>query len=277
MKSFALALVFLVPSIIFGYTSPGKPGGFVNDFASILRPETVSSLNQKLEQFSKETGNEISVVTISKLEDETIETYAETLFQEWGIGKEKEDNGLLLLISLVDREMRIEVGYGLEPLVTDIDSGRIIREILTPAFQSGDYDLGISKAVDTIIGLIGGEEMAPNRDSGSINNWSRLLPYIIFAFIYLVSILGRSKSWWAGGVIGGVLGIIFFSGILFVGMYILIGLIFDFIVSRAYIKTLSRGGVPPWWIGGGGLGGGSGGFGGFGGGMSGGGGASGRW
>ncbi|MDO8569722.1 MAG: TPM domain-containing protein [bacterium] len=278
MKRYALALFFLVPSIIFGYTSPGKPIGFVNDFAGILRPETISSLNQKLEQFAKDTSNEISVVTISKLEDETIDTYAEKLFQEWGIGKEKGDNGLLLLISLEDREMRIEVGYGLEPLVTDIDSGRIIREILTPAFQSGDYDGGISKALDTITGLIGGEGMAPSQDFGSINNWSRLFPYAIFAFIYLTSILGRSKSWWAGGIIGGVLGVIFFSGIMFVGIYILIGLIFDFIVSRIYSKAVAGGGTPPWWIGGGGIGGGhSGGFGGFGGGMSGGGGASGRF
>lgn len=277
MKSFALALVFLVPSIIFGYTSPGKPGGFVNDFAGILRPEAVSSLNQKLGQFSKDTGNEIVVVTISKLEDETIETYAEKLFQEWGIGKKQEDNGLLLLISLEDREMRIEVGYGLEPTVTDIDSGRIIREILTPAFQAGDYDGGISKALDAITGLIGGEKIAPSLDSGS-NDWFRFFPYLIFIFVYLTSILGRSKSWWAGGIIGGVLGIIFFSGILFVGIYILIGLIFDFIVSRVYSKAIARGGTPPWWIGGGGIGGGhSGGFGGFGGGMSGGGGASGRF
>ncbi|MDP3875005.1 MAG: TPM domain-containing protein [bacterium] len=276
MKSFALALVFLVPSIIFAYTSPGKPSGFVNDFAGILRPETVFSLNQKLEQFSKDTSNEIVVVTISKLEDETIETYAEKLFQEWGIGKKQEDNGLLLLISLEDREMRIEVGYGLEPLVTDIESGRIIREILVPAFQSADYDGGISKALDAITGLIGGEEIGPSLDSGS-NNWSKFFPYAIFIFVYLASILGRSKSWWAGGIIGGILGIIFFSGIIFVGIYILIGLVFDFIVSRIYSKAITRGGVPPWWIGGGGIGGNSGGFGGFGGGMSGGGGASGRW
>lgn len=267
----------LLPLSTYGYTSPGQPSGFVNDFAGILKSDTVSGLNLKLDEYSKATGNEISVVTITKLEDETIETYAEKLFQEWGIGKEKEDNGLLLLISLEDREMRIEVGYGLEPVVTDIASGRIIREILTPAFQAGDYDGGVTKAIDTITGLIGGVEMAPSSNSSS-NNWSQFLPYAIFAIVYLAAILGRSKSWWAGGVIGGILGLIFFSGIIFVGIYILIGLLFDFLVSRAYSNAKSRGGVPPWWIGGGGLGGGgSGGFGGFGGGMSGGGGASGRW
>lgn len=282
MKRFVfvvLAIVFLVPNIIFGYSSPGKPSGFINDFAGILKPETVSSLNQKLQEYSKSTGNEISVVTITKLGDETIETYAEKLFQEWGIGKKQKDNGLLLLVSLEDREMRIEVGYGLEPTVTDIDSGRIIREILTPAFKTGDYDGGITKAVDIIVGLIGGEQIPVNPDSQSASiNWLRYLPYAIFVFIYLTSILARSKSWWAGGIIGGILGIIFLHTILFIGIFILVGLIFDFIVSRVYSKSKAGGGIPPWWIGGGGIGGGhSGGFGGFGGGMSGGGGASGRW
>src|SRR3989344_7702307 len=121
MKRLALATLLSIPLIAFGYLSPGKPSGFVNDFAGILKPETISTLNQKLEQFSKETGNEISVVTIATYGiDETIETYAEKLFQEWGVGKAKEDNGLLLLVARDDREMCIEVGYGLEPVITDI-------------------------------------------------------------------------------------------------------------------------------------------------------------
>src|SRR3989338_4574107 len=148
MKRFVFVLLlltpyFLLPTSASSYTSPGKPSGFINDFAGILKPETVSFLNQKLEQFSTDTGNEIVVVTILRLKDETIETYAEKLFQEWGIGKEKGDNGLLLLVSRDDREMRIEVGYGLEPIITDIESGHIIRDVLTPAFKAGDYDAGV--------------------------------------------------------------------------------------------------------------------------------------
>jgi len=269
-----VALFFLIPSFVFGFVSPGKPAGFVNDYAGILKTETITLLNQRLGNFSKETTGEVVVVTIPKLEGETIETYAEKLFQEWGIGKKGKDNGILLLVSVEDREMRMEVGYGYESLVTDIDSGRIIREILTPSFQEGKYDEGVIKAVDTIIGLIGGQEMPANSSSGQYN-WSKFLPYAIFIIIYLAAILGRSKSWWAGGIIGGILGIIFYSGIILVGVWILVGLIFDFAVSRIYSKSMSRGGVPPWWIGGSGSGGG--GFGGLGGGMSGGGGASGRW
>ncbi len=273
LRRFLVASFLLVPLFVLSYTSPGNPSGFVNDFAGILKPETISSLNQKLGQFSKETGNEITVVTISKLEDETIETYAEKLFQEWGIGKEKEDNGLLLLVAVEDREMRIEVGYGLEPVVTDIKSGRIIREILAPAFKNGDYDGGIIQTIDIITKLIGGEEMPYTSDSKTVN-WSDLLWIIAFSFIYLGALFARSKSWWAGGIVGGVLGAVFFTTIIATITCILVGLGFDFFVSRAYKNSISRGGVPPWWIGGGGH---SGGFGGFGGGMSGGGGASGRW
>ncbi len=247
----------------------------MSDFASLLRPETVASLEQGLSQFAKATGNEISVVTITTYgSDETIETYAEKLFQEWGIGKEKEDNGLLLLIAKDDREMRIEVGYGLEPVITDIESGRIIREVLTPAFQAGDYDGGVEAAVTRIIDDIGRGEAPPESPQDSFNLTS-LIYTAFFFLIFLSSILARSKSWWAGGIIGAVIGFIFFS---WVGITILalIGLVFDFIVSKKYKESKALGVHPPWWIGGpGGRGGG--GFGGFGGGSSGGGGASGRW
>lgn len=278
LLTFLLTAYYLLPTTTSSYTSPGNPTGFVNDFAGILSPTTVSELNQKLSAFSESTGNEISVVTITKLEDETIETYAEKLFQEWGIGKEKEDNGLLLLVSLEDREMRIDVGYGLEPVITDIDSGRIIREIITPAFQAGDFDKGITEGVNAITGLIGGESL-PEESSPNWGGWSQFFPFIIFIISFLVAILARSKSWWAGGIVGGILGAIFFSTIIATGIAVLIGLLFDFVVSRAYQKSKKDGGTPPWWIGGGGFGGGSsgGGFSGFGGGMSGGGGASGKW
>lgn len=274
-KRFLIASLFLAPFLASSYVSPGQPSGFVNDFAGILKVETTTALNQQLAQFSNDTGNEISVVTIVTYGlDETIETYAEKLFQEWGIGKEQEDNGLLLLIAHDDREMRIEVGYGLEPIITDIESGRVVREVLIPAFKNANYDEGIIQAVNIITGLIKEEDIS-YQSSSKITNWSDFLWIVIFVFIYLGSLLARSKSWWAGGIVGGILGAIFFSSIIAAIICILVGLGFDFLVSRAYKNSISRGGVPPWWIGGGGHS--SGGFGGFGGGMSGGGGVSGRW
>jgi uncharacterized protein len=276
MKRFLLALL-LVPTFAFAYTSPGKPAGFVNDFAHILKPETVAALDQTLTDFEKTSGDEISVVTIPSLGDETIETYAEKLFQEWGIGKAKEDNGLLLLIAPAEHEMRIEVGYGLEPYVTDIASGRIIRETLTPAFQAGDFDGGVTQAIEQVKGLLQGQALPEESSSSPTIDWTQYVAPIAFFFIYFSSLLARSKSWWAGGVAGAVVGYFFLPG-LSIFVCIVVGLIFDFIVSKMYQKHKLAGTTPPWWMGGGGMGGrGGGGFGGFGGGSSGGGGASGRW
>jgi len=288
MKRYLIALVFCFPILVLSYVIPGKPSGFVNDFASMLKPETVVSLNQNLTEFANTNGSEISVVTINKLENETIETYAEKLFQEWGIGKAKEDNGVLLLISKEDREMRLEVGYGLEPVITDLESSHIINDVLVPSFRSGNYDEGVISAVTRLKTDItnGGPEFVSAPTNVSNIHIGDYIIYLLVGIVYLAAILGRSKSWWAGGVVGGVLGIIvsLIKGFIFFGLISLIvlipfGLLFDFLVSKSYSKHKSHGTIPPWWLGGGGRGGGfgGGGFGGFGGGMSGGGGSSGRW
>ena len=276
MKRALLILLLLTPFIASAYVSPGKPKGFLNDFANIFSPDTKSQLEADLRNFADTTGNEISVVTINSLESESVETYAEKLFQEWGIGKEDEDNGLLLLIALEERVMRIEVGYGLEPYVTDIESGRIIREILTPAFQMGEFDQGVLSAIERVKeDILNGAEVSESVITKRVN-WADFVYPLIFLIMFLVSVLAQSRSWWAGGVLGGVVALVFFSGFLVFALFVMVGLIFDFLVSRAYAKHKILGGTPPWWLGGG-RGGFGGGFGGFGGGMSGGGGASGRW
>src|SRR4051812_16914759 len=98
MRRLGIALAgFVIPSLLFAYVSPGKPSGFVNDFANMLEPQTVSGLNQRLSDFERTNGAEIAVVTIpTHGTDETIDTYAVKLFEDWKIGKEKADNGLLL-------------------------------------------------------------------------------------------------------------------------------------------------------------------------------------
>ncbi len=222
--------------------------------------------------------------------DETIETYAEKLFQEWGIGKAAEDNGALLLIARDDRKLRIEVGYGLEPELTDIESGAIIRDIITPSFQQGNFAQGIINGVKGMTDAISVESFVPESQSDSqISQIGQAIsPFIfpgIFFLLWIISILARSKSWWAGGVVGGILGLVFKGfgfGLFGIGGLVFLGLLFDFIVSKGYNASRRNHVRPPWWTGGGmgGFGGGGsrgGGFGGFGGGRSGGGGASGGW
>jgi len=194
------------------------------------------------------------------------------------------------LVARDDRKMRIEVGYGLEGALTDAQSWWIINDIMKPAFQEENYYLGFNNATDKIMAATEGEylpEGSPAKEESSGFNFEFLFWIGIFIFMWLASILGRSKSWWAGGVLGAIAGIVIglfkgflYFGVISLGILIPFGLVLDFFVSRSY-KNHKDNDTMPWWIGGGrgghGGGFGGGGFGGFGGGSSGGGGASGSW
>ena len=286
--SLAFVLLFTTPLLVHAYTNPGKPAGFVNDFAGILAPDARTSLEAKLASFAKETGHEIAVAIIPSLGGDTVEHFAEKLFQEWGIGKSGEDNGALLLVARDDRKFRIEVGYGLEGALTDAQSHWILQNILTPAFKEGNYAGGLDAATTRIMDAVRGEvipSVQQPRNSQDAGGTSVDWFWIVFAIpMWLASILGRSKSWWLGGVLGGVggvvLGFIFgflYWGIAAIGVLVPLGLLFDYIVSHKYAESVTTHHRPPWWIGGGRGPLGGGGFGGFGGGRSGGGGASGGW
>lgn len=292
-KSLAIALfLFTLPFLASAFTVPEKPSSFVSDYVEILKPEEKTILENKLSEFEKQTTNEIGIVIIKSLDGDVIENVAQEIFTKWGIGKKDKNNGVLLLISLEDRQTRIHTGYGVEPYLTDIGTSYIQSDIIAPAFKEGNYFNGINGAIDKMISALGGQEIIPEGYSPNSNEPKLNFNFIIFiliAFQWIIAILARSKSWWAGGIFGGVVGLvisIFFIGLTLIVIPVIIffvgfGLFLDFIVSRAYQKHKTGGGVPPWFLGGGGFGGGSGngggGFGGFGGGMSGGGGSSGRW
>lgn len=197
-----------IPIVAAAYTNPGTPRGFVNDFAGMLQPQEKVQLEQKISSFASSTSNEIAVVTIKSLDGDTIENFAVKLFADWKIGKEKKDNGVLLLISRDDRKMRIEVGYGLEGALTDIQSDEIITSDLVPNFKTGNYYAGIDAAVRDIMAATQGEYTSSAQDKKVINALFDYWYFIPLVFVWLASILGRSKSWWAGGVLGGIIGII---------------------------------------------------------------------
>ena len=282
------------------YISPGQPTGFVNDFANVLNAQDKQTIETKLRSLKQTTNAEVSIVTISSLgNDETIETYATKLFQEWGIGVKGKDNGLLILVAPNDRQARIEVGYGMEGNITDIHSGIIVRDVMIPAFKDGNYSKGINGAVDAVMAVITKspeaarylQDLSSNNTNNSGSSTDSNISYIaIFVFIIIINtlakILGKTKSWWLGGVVGVIIGTIigFIWGFIFAGIgsiviLTILGLIFDYFVSKNPPKSGGHGGFFPIFFGGGnsGHGGFGGGFGGFGGGMSGGGGASGRW
>jgi len=250
---------------------------YVSDDAHILSQEQKSTISELITKYEKETSNEIAVVTISELKNESIEEMAVRVFEELGVGKQNKDNGILLLIAIQNRELRIEVGYGLEGVLTDVKSSQIIREIITPEFKKGDYFQGVYSGIQSIITVTGGGEITNSSSSKSSFKLTEdvFIFFIIFGY-FVFSIMTRTRSWWLGGIVGGILGLVF-NGFLGLFIFAVIGLILDLLLSRigqipGVVSTIDAIGRM-----GGGFGGGRSGGGGFGGGRSGGGGSSGKW
>ena len=131
-----------------------QPQGRVNDFAAVLDEGAKTKLTSIISEAEATGSTEIAVVTVPSLDGMTVEEYAHKLFAAWGIGKKGVDNGVLVLVAPKDRTMRIEVGYGLEPVLPDSLAGSIIRSEFTPAFKEGDYQTGILKGVSRVAGIV---------------------------------------------------------------------------------------------------------------------------
>lgn len=269
------------------YTSPGAPSGFVNDYAGVIPEQDQIRLETELTQLAASSSVEIAVVTLSNLDGDTIENVAVELFAEWGIGDESNDSGVLLLVAMEERAVRIEVGYGLEGALTDAQSSLIIRNYITPAFKEGQYVSGIEAAVAEIMKATNGEGLTVEEGTGEFfltPEWLNIVNTVaVPVFMFLTFIFSLTRSYWLGGVLGAGLGagIGFFMSSFGIGAFAaallgLLGLLVDYLFSG-----------PGGGGGGGGMGGrtfggfsrgsSGGSFGGFGGGRSGGGGASGGW
>ncbi|MBU1167271.1 TPM domain-containing protein [Patescibacteria group bacterium] len=240
--------LILSPFALADLNLPERPEGYVTDQAQILNNQ--AELEETLANFEEESSNEIAVVTIPSLEGNSIDDYAVSLFQKWGIGKKGQDNGILLLISRDDRELKIETGYGLEGALPDVTADSIIRNEITPFFKEGDYSTGTTKGVEAIVQATRGEYEATitTEDDSALGGLIGVGVFgIVVVIMIIITIRGRGKYKDQGG-----------SGSSSGG-------------SGDSSWTSSSGG---WSSGSGGS---SSSFGGFGGGSSGGGGASGRW
>ncbi len=241
-----LLLVSLRPLLCEKVKDLPKPTNYVSDFAGVLSPQTTLDLNRLCYQVDTQAHAQIAVVTIKTLEDESIENFATDLETRWGVGPKKNDRGILIILATDDRKRRIEVGYGLEGVITDVQANDI-GTAMVPALKDGDYDSAVTLAVTQIASRIAADAgvtlQAPRRGPPRpVARPMSLGELLILGVVFLLLIFFVARS---GG--SGILGFI-------IGM--LLG-------------------------GGGGGGGGNddqgGGFGGFGGGRSGGGGASGDW
>lgn len=128
--------------------------GRVVDQAELLSPQAEARLSAQLEALEQSTGDQLVVVTLSSLQGHEIEDYGYQLGRSWGIGKGVNDSGALLIIAPVERKVRLEVGYGLEPVLTDAMSASIIQNSILPPFRSGDFERGILDGTDAIVALM---------------------------------------------------------------------------------------------------------------------------
>ena len=239
MRFFSTLLFLLLSCLPALALDVPQPGGYVNDRAGLLSATAKLKLEQFLRDFEASDSTQIVVLTIPSLEDETVETYAVKVFENWKIGQKGKDNGALLLVAKQERKLRIEVGYGLEGRLTDLLAGRIIDNEISPRMKQGDADGAIISGVVAMAEAVRGEYQGTGqaaRKKKKSNPFGFIFPLLFFGLPLLTRLGGRRRGSYRRG-----------------GFYV---------------------GGP--FIGGGGFGGGGGGFSGGGGG-SGGGGASGGW
>jgi len=155
-KLFAgIGLCLLVASTIYGQVAYPNPVGHVNDFADVMDFATEQGLESKLREYRDKTSIEIAVAIVDSLGGVTVDEYALNLFNKWGVGDSVKNNGILVLVAPNEREMKIEVGYGMEPDLTDLQAGRVINYVIIPYFKDGKMAEGVVAGVDAILNDLG--------------------------------------------------------------------------------------------------------------------------
>lgn len=264
----------------------------VSDAANLLSTAQRQALEQKLAAFEQARGSQVAVVTVPSLGFETIEEFAGRVTDEWQLGRKGVDDGVLFVVAVQDRKLRIHTGRGVQGTLTDALSKRIVSDVVSPRFRTGDYAGGIEAGVEAIFKAIEGENLplpeargGGGAPSGAFDGFGSLLIVAFFVVPILGGILrgmfGRFFGATATGGLTGVAAWLIF-GSLFLGIAgAAIAFVFTLLGGGGFGRSAYRGGRGPIFIpggfgGGGGGWGGGGGFSGGGGGFDGG-GASGSW
>jgi uncharacterized protein len=275
----AFALAVLLAGAALAEVPVPKLSARVTDLTGTLTASERSTLEEKLAAFERAKGSQVAVLLVPTTQPETIEQYGIRVAEAWKIGRERVDDGVILIVAKNDRELRIEVGYGLEGAVPDAIANRIIDEIIVPRFRADDFAGGIASGVDQLIRVIEGEPLPPppQRPRGLTGPSVEHIWMILFVPLAIGMLIRRMLNRVSGGIAAaGVAGAIgwWWTGQLVIGAVfaLICGILILAAGHGGHGRWSSRGGS---WAGGGGFGGGggwSGGGGGFGGG-----GASGRW
>jgi uncharacterized protein len=192
---------------------PPKPARYFNDYASAVPAATASQLNGQLETFERASSSQFVVAVFPKmLSDSSLEDYTHRIFQAWQIGQRGKNNGVALFVFVQDRRMRIEVGYGLEGVLPDALSKRIVEDEIKPHFKTGDYGRGLAAGITAVIQASKGEyrgngrTVADRRDSGQHSpsgvGFGVLILILIVFGLAMFRFRGRGMIWGSGGGFG---------------------------------------------------------------------------
>jgi uncharacterized protein len=202
------AFFFLIASDAVAAPTFPPPTGRVVDDAGILSQDTQQKLTDLLAQQEKQTGDQVVVATLKSLQGYPIEDYGYQLGRAWGIGQKGKNNGALIIVAPNEHKVRIEVGYGLEGVLTDAQSKVIIDEVMTPAFKQGNYDAGVFNGTLAVLHAIGGANLnaspqpVETQDEGR-HSGGHIPIFLIIIIIWIV--FGRFlwPLFFLGGIGGG--------------------------------------------------------------------------
>lgn len=230
-KFFTLLLLFFLADGLAAYAgSDGlilslKPVGHVNDFAGVMSAEDHSATERLLIELENKTGVQVAVVSLKSMEGGQIDDFATRLFERWGVGQKGKDNGMLLLAAIEDRKVRVEVGYGLEGVLSDAATGRLIDQYIVPSFRTGDYSGGLRRGAEALASVAAsslGVELtgvaSPDQDTQSSNTRRGGIFQVILFVIVMFAVIrhpwlllfllsnGGGSSRGGGGFGGGGFG-----------------------------------------------------------------------
>src|SRR5215471_12465516 len=223
----ALLLSWVLPA--FALVAVPQLTGRVVDQTGTLSSGDIAQLTQTLADLEKRKGSQIAVLIVPTTDGEAIEQFSIRVAEAWKVGRKKVDDGAILVIAKNDRHLRIEVGYGLEGVLTDVTSRRIIDEDITPKFRSGDFSGGISAGIDRMTRVIDGEPLPVPSRSVNFDLWNdfgSIAPFALFAALFLGGILRAMLGRLLGSAAtGGVLAAIAWFLVGSIGLVLIVGVL----------------------------------------------------
>ncbi|MEP2935927.1 MAG: TPM domain-containing protein [Gilvibacter sp.] len=212
---FWLVMLFTSIPVIAQYDIPNLPDNredqIVYDDVKLLSEYQKTSLVNKLRNYDDTTSTQIAIAIIGSTNGEDISLLGAKWGTKWGVGQEKEDNGIFILLARDDRTIDINTGYGIEYRMTDLMTERIINRVIIPEFKKGDYYAGLDEGTDAIFKALNGEFVAPEEESNFPSDWGISATVLVLMVLYIILLIVIAKKSKGGGTYYGT-GPITYSG-----------------------------------------------------------------